>query len=238
MNHPARTLRLARSRHQLQSDRMLARYYALRGIEMEEAFKCPGRASDTKQLAEELPRLVEGLNVLEIACGTGYWTQFLAQRARSVTAVDINEELLALARAKKLPRERVSFLRHDAWELARLRGSFNAAVGLFWWSHIPQFRLRAFLTAVNRAVEPGSLVVFVDNLAQDCRRTPPVGVDSDGNSYQRRLLRSGEAFDIIKNYPSRRSIFDVLDGLGTDIRYHALECVWMVSYRTPTPSAH
>jgi SAM-dependent methyltransferase len=46
---------------------------------------------------DELP--ITG-DVLELACGTGHWTPLLAVRARSVTAVDVAPEALALARQR------------------------------------------------------------------------------------------------------------------------------------------
>lgn len=220
---------------QSQTDAYLARYYARRAPEMEEAFGWACRSADIAHLQEELPRMVEGLDVLEIACGTGYWTQFMARRARSVTATDINDEMLALARSKEYPAGRVRHVRQNAWRLSRLagQGAFNAAVALFWWSHVPHARARAFLRELKRTLPPGSQVILVDNLPADCRRTPPVGVDPDGNSYQRRLLHSGEAFDIIKNYPSRQDLLGVIDGLGVDARYTAFDCLWLLSFRTP-----
>jgi len=39
-------------------------------------------------------------DVLELACGSGWWTPLLARRARSVTAVDAAPEMLALARQR------------------------------------------------------------------------------------------------------------------------------------------
>jgi demethylmenaquinone methyltransferase/2-methoxy-6-polyprenyl-1,4-benzoquinol methylase len=56
---------------------------------------------------EDLQRLravADGLpiagDVLELACGTGWWTPVLAARAHSVTAVDAAAEVLAIARAR------------------------------------------------------------------------------------------------------------------------------------------
>ncbi|WP_326751178.1 MULTISPECIES: class I SAM-dependent methyltransferase [Streptomyces] len=47
--------------------------------------------------ADDLP--IAG-DVLELACGTGQWTGALAARARSVTAVDVSDETLGIARAR------------------------------------------------------------------------------------------------------------------------------------------
>jgi len=47
--------------------------------------------------------------VLEAACGTGYWTAVAAEAVTHVTAFDVNESVLELARAKGLDPRRVEF---------------------------------------------------------------------------------------------------------------------------------
>ena len=57
---------------------------------------------------------------LEIGCGTGKNTQWLAEKAAKVTAVDFSEEMLAKARSKVLPAH-VDFVMADvtkAWDFA------------------------------------------------------------------------------------------------------------------------
>ena len=53
--------------------------------------------------------------MLEIACGTGYWTQFIARKAVHVTACDINEPVLEIAREKPIAKGRVTFVKADAF---------------------------------------------------------------------------------------------------------------------------
>jgi ubiquinone/menaquinone biosynthesis C-methylase UbiE len=51
-------------------------------------------------------------NILEAGCGTGKNTGWLASRAERLTAVDLSENMLAIAK-QKVASENVSFLRHD-----------------------------------------------------------------------------------------------------------------------------
>src|SRR5512140_121761 len=68
-----------------------------------------------------------GRDVLELGCGTGGNTAWLAERARSVLALDFSQGMMAVARERIAPRHgrdmaadapasasaRVHFLRHD-----------------------------------------------------------------------------------------------------------------------------
>src|SRR5215208_1175298 len=69
-----------------------------------------------RQRGSELARR----DVIEVGCGTGRNTQWLAERARSVTALDFSEGMLRQAKARVRP-PLARFLHHDirsAWPLA------------------------------------------------------------------------------------------------------------------------
>ena len=51
-------------------------------------------------------------NCLEIGCGTGKNTEWLVERTRSLTAVDLSEGMLALAK-EKLGEGKVNFIQAD-----------------------------------------------------------------------------------------------------------------------------
>ena len=93
----------------------LESYYAKRASEYERIYDKAERQDELAWLRERLPRLFEGRRVLEVACGTGYWTQFIAKRAAHVTACDINEAVLEIAREKPIAKGRVTFARADAF---------------------------------------------------------------------------------------------------------------------------
>ena len=58
------------------------------------------------------PLILDDRDVVELGCGTGKNTVFLAERARRVTALDFSEAMIALARAR-LSTSNVKFVRHD-----------------------------------------------------------------------------------------------------------------------------
>jgi demethylmenaquinone methyltransferase/2-methoxy-6-polyprenyl-1,4-benzoquinol methylase len=199
---------------------------------MEEAYAVPARQHDLQRLRERLGRLVAGHDLLEVACGTGYWTQVMAATARHILATDISEAMLALARAKAYGPGRVELAQADAWHLEALSGPFTAGAALFWWSHMPKSSIRPFLDQLHRVLPSHAPVIFVDNLPSDCRWTPVVRIDTEGNTYQRRVLRTGEEFQIIKNYPSEAELRATVAELAEAVEYTAFTCVWVMSYLT------
>jgi len=56
---------------------------------------------------------VRGLRVVELGCGTGRHTAWLARNGASVTAVDFSEGMLGVARQKLGPAAAVQFVVHD-----------------------------------------------------------------------------------------------------------------------------
>jgi demethylmenaquinone methyltransferase/2-methoxy-6-polyprenyl-1,4-benzoquinol methylase len=187
-----------------------------------------------RPVIEFVEPFVDGRHVLEIACGTGNWTQILARRARSVLAMDINESMLEIARSKFCAGDAVSFLVDDAYGLTTIRGGFTAAFSADWWSHVPIGRLRAFLELLHTKLAPGSHVVFVDMLPRDHPDLTPYRRDEEGNLIHRRSLPNGREFDVLKNFPSRGDVLAALDGVGRDPVYseHLELRRWAVAYST------
>lgn len=67
------------------------------------------------QVLRRAPLAVAGRDVLELGCGTGKNTAWLAEHARSVVALDFSAGMLARAR-ERLGDSRVRFVRHDVRE--------------------------------------------------------------------------------------------------------------------------
>ena len=95
----------------------LERYYDRRAAEYEKVYDKPERQHELEWLRTRIPQLLAARTVLEVACGTGYWTQFLARTAYKVHACDINESVLEIAREKDIARGRVDFFKADAVSL-------------------------------------------------------------------------------------------------------------------------
>ena len=217
------------------NDTALKHYYAARAREYERVYAKPERQADLKRIKALLPSLFTGRRVLEVACGTGYWTQFVAPVAHSIVAVDANRETLDIATEKSWPADRVDFKIADAYALPDELGMFDAAFAGFWWSHIPVRERARFFASLNRRLRAGATVVFLDNLYVEGSSTPISHRDDDGNSYQSRRLDDASEHVVLKNFPSEQQLVADVAGCWNSARYTALEYYWLFSYETRRP---
>ncbi len=181
----------------------MAVYYRQRAAYYERVYCKPERQADLRAMEAWLPGQFAGRRVLEIATGTGWWTPFGAARATHWRATDLNPETLAVARAKPTMPASVRFQTVDAYSLAELGSdSFDAAFAGCWWSHVPLARLPGWLDSLHARLEPGAVVVMLDNSFVQTSSTPITRSDDQGNTYQQRPLDDGSTHEVLKNFPT------------------------------------
>lgn len=205
-------------------------YYSARAGEYDRIYAKPERQADLRRLEEWLPELVAGRRVLEVACGTGYWTRFLAARAAAVTATDASEQTLAIARAKPPAASEVSFRRADVFDLPDDLRLFHAAVACFFWSHLAARDRPRFYRSLHRHLEPGARVILVDNLYVPGSSTPISRTDSAGDTWQRRELADGRSWEVRKNFPTEELLRAEAAPFAAEAEYRALDYFWVFRY--------
>jgi len=203
-------------------------YYRRRAAEYEAIYAKPERQGDLDFLSRHIPERLGTGRVLEIACGTGYWTGPIARTACAVVATDFAEEPMQIARSKLYERGNVAFEVADAYALPESLGSFSAAFAGFWWSHVPRERIGGFVASLHARLEPGARVLLLDNRYVAGNSTPVVEVDAAGNTYQLRTLADGSRFRVLKNYPGASELRDLL---GPTLAYVELDYYWLAEYR-------
>lgn len=209
-------------------------YYAARAPEYDRIYLKPERQADLLEIRRWLPTVFAGKSLLEVACGTGYWTQHLAPVAERVLAFDASVETLQIARARALTGQ-VEFVIGDAYALPVAAPRFQSAFAGFWISHVPRSRVREFLTGLHAALMPGAKVVFLDNRFVEGSSTPISDRDEGGNTYQTRRLDDGSSHRVLKNFPSQLELSRALEGLGTDLRFHEWQHYWAIEYAVAAP---
>jgi demethylmenaquinone methyltransferase/2-methoxy-6-polyprenyl-1,4-benzoquinol methylase len=205
-------------------------YYARRAGEYEKIFAKPERQPDLAALRTLLLALLAGRDVLETACGTGYWTRIVSGSARSILATDINEAVLEIARHKAYPNQNVEFKIADAYTLTNVAGRFSAGLAGFWWSHIPKQRLSRFLDCFQSRLCPGALVVFLDNNYVEGSSTPIARRDSEGNTFQTRKLEDGAEFEVLKNFPTETELRASVKAIADNIEVTQFQYYWCLRY--------
>ncbi len=211
----------------------LVTYYARRAAEYERTYEKPERQADLAVLKVRLRGMFAGRRVLELACGTGYWTEVIVQDAAHVTALDLGEEVLAVARAKRYPEGRVELRAGDCYSPPDFGRAHDALFAAFWWSHVPLARLDEFLKAAAAAAAPGALMAFVDNRYVEGSSTPIARRDAEGNSYQLRTLADGSRHEVLKNFPGEGELIRRASRHGWGANVELLTHYWLLTWWNP-----
>ena len=210
------------------------KYYGARAGEYDATVKYwnPRAAAGVEDIKSRYRAALKGQDVLEIACGTGFWTEVAVSTAHSVVATDRDPTLVSIVRHKLSSAANLRCQVADAYALETVTGPFTAAFAQFWWSHIPKSKIRSFLAVLHTKLSRGALVLFSDDWPYKHEGTRRF--DAAGNLLEDRLLRNGDRFEIIKNFPTEFELRTVLKGFADELTY--VQCpaygYWMLSYRT------
>jgi len=212
----------------------VGQYYSARAEEYDvtASYLLPKHAVAIAPIKARYQLALQGHDVLEIACGPGYWTEAVALTARTVLATDLDPALVSKVKRRLLGVGNVQCQVADAYTLDGVSGPFTAAFSQFWWSHVPMSKLRLFLNTLHSKLKPGALVMFLDDLPYD--HSGGRRVDEAGDLLEERVLRNGDKFEIIKNFPSESDINDTLAGSSEQVSYKQFRAFgyWTLSYRT------
>jgi SAM-dependent methyltransferase len=161
-------------------------------------------------------------DVLELACGSGAWTERLLHHAKSVTAVDAAPEMLDRAKTR-VGEGRVRFIQADlfAWTPDR---RYDVVFFSSWISHVPPDRFDAFWSLVANCLRPSGRVFFLD----DAYRTPDELIEGESSSIIRRRLNDGTAYRAVKVPHRPAELEDRLRRMGWEATVTATSgpCYW------------
>lgn len=206
-------------------------YYAARAPTYDRVYSILERQADLRYLEDWVPEHFRNRKVLEIACGTGYWTQYIAPAASTMCAVDITGEAIAQARIRA-GTSQVKFRVEDAYHLSMPSGMFDAAFAGLWVSHIPRQKLPAFFINLHGLLQTESKVLVIDNSRAQSRDHPITETDEAGNTYQTRVLDNGSEYKVLKNFPTQQDMLLAIEGVGKNSRFQELEHYWTFEFET------
>ncbi|MQR01563.1 class I SAM-dependent methyltransferase [Glaciimonas soli] len=213
----------------------MAEYYAKRAAVYEDIYSAAERQDDLLTLQVRVQEILEGHDVLEVGCGTGFWTEQIAATANSVLATDVNPEMMKLAQAKNFPADKVQFAIADVFNLQfdpQPAQPFTAVFLGFLWSHIGRQDQSKLLAHLREKLGADILLVMIDNSYVDGSSTVIARTDEYGNTYQHRRLPgqpNGDRYEIMKNFPTDSNLRKRLAPDTRDLRILRLEYYWMLN---------
>jgi ubiquinone/menaquinone biosynthesis C-methylase UbiE len=204
-------------------------YYSARAREYDRVYLKPERQADLRNIEHWLQSVFKGHYLLEVACGTGYWTQFLAPVVQALLAIDASPETLAIAN-ERVQISHVQFVIGDAYHPPVRGDGFSAAFAGFWLSHVPREGLGLFLHQLHASLKQGARVVFLDNRYVEASSTPISKPDTSGNTYQIRRLEDGSTHRILKNFFTEQELRGAVSASASQVRFHAWQHFWALEY--------
>jgi ubiquinone/menaquinone biosynthesis C-methylase UbiE len=191
------------------------KYYQMRAGEYDKVYSRdnPDRQDELAELYTLSRGTLKGRHVLDLACGTGYWTRLVSEEAGSIVGVDINRATLAEAE-KKTYQCPVRFVLADVFNLPFAGNEFDGLLMTYLLSHIRRQDLDHLSHRIRNILKPGSPVFMCDNNLI-CEMKPDLIWDKEHiNSYKKRILESGRKYQILKNYFEEDELSGILEKWG------------------------
>jgi len=209
----------------------LAQYYAVNADNYDQVYALEETFDDLDDLQEMIAELLDGHKVLELACGTAYWTELIADVAESVHATDLLPEMIALAETRGLDEDIVSFEVMDAMHLPQAEGEYTAVFAAGWWSHVKREEQDKYLKQLRAKLGKDILLVLLDVCYVDNFTTPIARTDAEGNTYQIVPGDDGERYEVLRNYPKDSALRKRFASHGRELRIERLEHYFLLSCR-------
>jgi demethylmenaquinone methyltransferase/2-methoxy-6-polyprenyl-1,4-benzoquinol methylase len=171
---------------------------------------------DSAEVGSALQAFRPSGRILELACGTGIWSEKLLAFASELTLVDGSREMLDRAK-QRLGRAGVTYVQADLFEW-NPEVEFDTVFFSFWLSHVPPSRFSAFWHLVSRCLAPGGRVFFIDSQYEQASTAVDHRLPEKEVMQLQRRLNDGRAFQIYKIFYDPSSLEQQLGELGWNIR--------------------
>jgi 2-polyprenyl-3-methyl-5-hydroxy-6-metoxy-1,4-benzoquinol methylase len=211
----------------------MVKYYRDRAKEYEEIYEWrdPQRQEEQEFMESELKKAFKGRRLLDIGCGTGYWTQRISTVAKSILGIDINEAVLEVARSKEYgcPTE---YRVMDAYNM-KMDTSYDGVLASFMLSHVLKQDIPGWLEHIHSVLDPGASVFIADNTYIEGVGGKLQTKPSDPNTYKLRTLNDGTQHLIVKNYFTAEELVQLFSEHSKGITEKNVfmgRCFWWINY--------
>lgn len=192
-------------------------YYDERAGEYDEIYLGNGPAIRhySEQYREDVVRISEVVagfgagELIDVACGTGFWAPHYAGNCDRFTFVDQSEGMLAECR-KRIAGLGLSgasrFVRGNIFDIALEPATYDCALVGFLLSHLTSKQEAAFFEKVKEILRPAAQLMIIDSYWSERRKAG--GRKREGQ--QERTLDDGRAFRVYKRYFDESDIEEML----------------------------
>ena len=164
------------------------------------------------------------VDILDLGCGPGLYTERLAARGHRVTGVDISRVSIETARERALQRGLdISYINRDYLELEPIQSGYDLVMMIYTdFGVLPPEGRAKLLKRVHSSLKPGGLFIFdVLNDRDMSGKLPPPGWESAAKGFWREqpylALSSSFFYEEEKVMLTRHIVADDVRGLET---YH------------------
>ena len=133
---------------------------------------------------------LDRMRVLDVACGAGYGSDYLAARAQKVVGIDLSSKVIAECRST-YPSSRLAFIPMDGAALGFRSEAFDAIVTLDTIEHVPDDH--RFVSELSRVLCKGGLLVLSTPHGKQRGQTPD-------NPYHLREYTPEELKDLLSDH--------------------------------------
>lgn len=134
---------------------------------------------------------VIGKKVLDIACGEGYGSFLLAEKAGEVMGIDIDQNIIANA-SKKYQRKNLNFMISNATSIPLKDSCVDVIVSFETIEHIKSKSQKKFLSETVRLLSQNGVLII---------STPDKDIYGEGyNQFHEREMNNKEFMKLLKNY--------------------------------------
>jgi SAM-dependent methyltransferase len=198
--------------------------------------KSTGYGNDSQkdmQFIESIKDWLMDLNVLEVACGPGYWTSLLYPYCKTILATDYNEAVLREAKSKSLPKDKVTFVQSNAFSFDNIQQKFSGGLAIQFLSHVPKDQRRLFLEKFHNKLDCGAAVVFADSYFKGNPKSKGLFTNEHGDLVHYRTLPNGRKYLVVKNLPTESELRNVIQDYGENISYEesTTHHLWILKYK-------
>ena len=225
-------------------------YYRERAGEYDEWFLRQGRYDhgealnrawfqEVAQVERALERFAPAGEVLELACGTGLWTQRLLRYTDRITAVDASAEVIELSQRRlRIANDgslaRVRYLQANLFDWQPV-AAYDVVFFSFWLSHVPSSRFEPFWELVKKSLKPGGRVFFIDSKYEPTSTARDHHLPDRQEETSLRRLNDGREYRIVKHFYEPDQLENRLSQVGWRVRVEETPAYFIYGYSGAEP---